>query len=81
MKPSSVFIPQFMASVCECRSQRQVWEEEVEEEMEEMMMMNNLLRLYGIVGTLLIATHGLNHNPNSLKREVFCFSPILRMGH
>jgi len=45
-----------------------------------MIMMNNLLSLYAIVGTLLITTHGLNHNPNSLKRKVFYFSPVLRMG-
>ena len=56
-----------------------MWEEE-EMEMMMMMMMNNLLSLYGIVGPLLITTHGLNHNPNSLKREIFCFSPVLKMG-
>ena len=63
-KPSSVFIPESLASICVNRSQRQVWkEEEMEgEEREEMVItVNNLLSLYCMVGTLLIATHSLSH--------------------
>ena len=63
-KPSSVCIPESLASICVNRSQRQVWkEEEMEgEEREEMVItVNNLLSLYCMVGTLLIATHSLSH--------------------